>query len=61
LDQNNYAKRLNVDDIIEKIKSFNILATSLNILYNYFDIQTKLFLDLYLATYSDTSAKRSFM
>jgi len=57
--QNNYAKHLNVDDI-EKIKSFNILATSLNILYNYFDIQTKLFLDLYLATL-DTSAKRSFM
>jgi len=42
-DQNNYVERLNVHD--NATKSFNILATSLNVLHNYFD-GPKLSLDL---------------
>lgn len=42
-------------------KSFdNTLATSLNIVYNYFDDLTKLFSDLYLVKFSDTSTKSLF-
>jgi len=37
--QNNY-ERSNVDD--NATKSFNILASSLNVLYNYFDGQNKI-------------------
>jgi len=36
-------------------KNFDILAISLNILYNYFDGLTKLFSDLYLAKFLDIS------
>jgi len=32
-------------------KSFDILATSLSVLHNYFDSSTKLFSDLYLAKF----------
>jgi len=38
-------------------KNFNILVTSLNVLYNYFDGPTKLFSVLYLTKFLDTSAK----
>jgi len=55
---NNYVERLNVDDKIAK--SFNILATSSNVLHNYFIVQTKLLLDLYLAKFLDTLVKLSF-
>jgi len=55
--QNNYVERLNVGD---KAKSFNIPATRLNVLRNYFDVQTKLFSDLYLTKLLDTSAKPFF-
>jgi len=41
-------------------KNFDILTTSLSVLHNYFDSLTKLFLDLYLAKFSDTSAKSFF-
>jgi len=41
-------------------KNFNILATSLKILHNYFDDPTKLFLDLYLTEFLDVSAKSFF-
>jgi len=38
-------------------KSFDILATSLNALYNYFNL-TKLFSDLYLIKFLDTSSSK---
>jgi len=38
--QNNYVKRLNIDD--NAAKNFNILATSLNVLHNYFDGPNKI-------------------
>jgi len=40
------------------VRDFNIQATSLSILYNYFDSLTKLFSDLYLTL--DISAKSFF-
>jgi len=40
-------------------KSFDI-TINLSDLYNYFDISTKLFLDLYLANCLDTPAKPFF-
>jgi len=39
-------------------KNFDILT---NVLYNYFDSLTKLFLNLYLAKFSDTSVKPFFL
>jgi len=58
--QNKYVERLSVDD--NAAKSFNILATSLNVLYNYHVllVQTKLFSDLYLVKSLDISAKSFF-
>jgi len=41
-------------------KSFDNLAISLSVLHNYFDRLTKLFSDLYLAKFLDTSSKPSF-
>jgi len=42
-------------------KNFVILATSLNVLHNYFDGPNKIiFSDLYLAKFLDTSAKLFF-
>jgi len=41
-------------------KSLDILATSLSILYNYFNGPTKLILNLYLVKFLDTSAKLFF-
>jgi len=38
-------------------KNFDILATNLSVLYNYFDSSIKLFSDLHLAKFLDTSAK----
>jgi len=38
--QNNYVKRLNVDD--KAAKSFNIVAINLNVLHNYFDDPNKI-------------------
>jgi len=41
--QNDYVKRLNIDDMAAKSnQSINILATSLNILHNYFDGPNKI-------------------
>jgi len=39
------------------VKSFDILATKLSVLHNYFDSSTKLFPDLYLAKFLNTSVK----
>jgi len=39
------------------IKDFDTLATSLNVLYSYFDSPTKLFSDMYLITFLDASTK----
>jgi len=41
-------------------KSFDILATSLGVLYNYFDDLTKLFSTLYLAKFLNALAKLFF-
>jgi len=41
-------------------KSFDILTISLSVLHNYFDGPTKLFSDLYLVKFLDTSAKPFF-
>jgi len=41
-------------------KVFDILTTSLSVLHNYFDGPTKLFSDLYLAKFLDSSAKSFF-
>lgn len=41
-------------------KSFDILATSLNVLHNYFNSLTKLFLNLYLAKFLNTLTSHSF-
>jgi len=41
-------------------KNFEILPTSLSVLYNYFDSSIQLFSDLYLAIFLDTSAKSVF-
>jgi len=38
--QNNYVERLNIND--KAVKSFNILATNLNVLHNYFDNPNKI-------------------
>jgi len=47
--------------MMSNAKNFNILlAANLNVLHNYFDSLTKLFSELYLAKFLDTSAKRSF-
>jgi len=54
--QNNYVERLSIDD--NAAKSFNILATNLNILHNY--DRTKLFSDLYVAKFLNTSVKLVF-
>ena len=49
-----YIERWNVDD--NTVKSFNILINNFRILHNYFDIvQTKLFLDFYLAKFLDNT------
>jgi len=37
------------------VKSFDILTISLSLLHSYFDSPTKLFLNLYPATFSDIS------
>jgi len=42
-------------------KNFYILATSLNVIHNYFDDPTKLFLDLYLVKSLNISAKLFFL
>jgi len=47
---------MNVDD--KAAKNFNIVVTSMNVLRNYFDVQTKLFLDLYLIKFLATSFPR---
>jgi len=39
------------------VKYFDILLISLSVLGNYFDSTTKLFSDLYVAKFLDTSAK----
>jgi len=41
-------------------KNFDILATSLNVLHNYFDSLIKLFSDPYVTKFSHTSAKQFF-
>jgi len=42
------------------VESFDILATSLSSLHNYFNSPTKLFSDLYLIEFLDISAKIIF-
>jgi len=54
----NYVKCLSVDD--NAAKNFNSLTISLSILHNYFDDSIKLFSDLYLTKFLDTSAKSFF-
>jgi len=45
---------MNLRSIISNVaKNFDILTTNLNILRNYFDGPTKLFLDLYSAKFLD--------
>jgi len=44
--------------MLQKIS--DILVTSLNVSYNYSDSLIKLFLDLYLVKFLDTSARSSF-
>jgi len=41
-------------------KSFDILGISLSVLHNHFNNPTKLFSNLYLAKFLDTSAKSFF-
>ena len=41
-------------------KKFDLLTTSLSVLYNYFDSSTKLFSDFYLAKFLDTSSRSFF-
>jgi len=53
LDQNNYVRISSSN----AAKAFNILVTSLNVLPNYFDHSTKLFLYSYIVKFLDTSAK----
>jgi len=53
-----YVENLSV--MSNAVKSFDILAASLNILYNYFDNPTKLLSSLYLAKFLDISAKSFF-
>jgi len=56
LDQkNNCVQRLSVDD--NAAKSFNILATSLSTLHNYFDGPNKITFRSISSKFSDTSAK----
>jgi len=56
LDSNNYIENSNLNNAT---KNFDILTT--NVLYNYFDSLTKLFSDLYLAKFLDTSANPFFL
>jgi len=56
--QNNNVGHSNIMSNI--VKNFDILATSLSILHNYFDGLIKLFLDLYLAKFLDALAKLFF-
>jgi len=50
----------NLSMINNAARNFVILATSLNVLHNYFDSSIKLFSDLYLAKFLDFSAKLFF-
>jgi len=43
------------------VKNFDILAHNLNVLHNHFNGPTKLFLDLYLPKFLDTSVKSFFL
>ena len=45
---------------MSNIAKSDILATNLSILHNYFDDPTKLFSDLYLAKFLDTSENSFF-
>jgi len=56
--QNNYIKSLSIDS--NAAKSFNILTSIRASYITILMIQTKLFLDLYLAKFLDTSAKSFF-
>jgi len=51
--QNNYVGRLS--NWWQCCKSFDILAISLSVLYNYFDSLTKLFSNLYLSEFLDVA------
>ena len=42
-------------------KSFDILITNWSVLYNYFDDSTKLFLNLYLIKFLDSSVNSFFL
>jgi len=58
--QNYYVGRLSYLLMSNAVKSFDVLATSLHVLHNYFDGLTKLFSDLYLAKFLDISTKSFF-
>jgi len=47
-------------EICNKYKNFLLCHSRLSVLHNYFDCPTKLFSDLYLAKFLDTSTKPSF-
>jgi len=49
--QNNYVENSSTSNVIKK---FNVLATRLSVLHNYFNNSTKLFSDLYLAKFFKT-------
>ena len=55
--KNNYIEHLNIDDIA--VKNFNILATSLNILHNYFGSNKIIFKSV--TKFLDASAKLFFL
>jgi len=56
---NNYIEKSSI--ISNAAKHFDILTTNLSVLHNYFDSLTKLFSDLYLAKFLNTSAKLLFL
>jgi len=55
--QNNYVKSFSMMN--NTAKKIDILAINLNVLHNYFDSSIKLFSNLYLAQFLNTSAKFS--
>jgi len=56
--ENNFVKILKI--MTNATKNFDILATSLSVLHNYFDSSTKFFLNLYPAKILDLSNKPVF-
>jgi len=55
-----YQNNIEHSNIKSNVTSFDILATNLSVLYNYFDGLTKLFLNLYLVKFLDILVKLFF-